>query len=477
MAGVQEPIASPQGDPRRLFVAGASVRAAAWSAVEAGFQVIAADLFGDEDLREVSDEVHVVGRADYPIGLADVARQIGPRVDGWIYTGGLENHAALVRQISQSIQLLGNGPNALDYVRNPFWLANTLRTFDIPCPSLAHSPTMGRAMGRTSGTRSASPEVDLAKKRWICKRTDSAAGHHVRFANPRTDQCEPNEYFQEFLVGPTFSAVYVSNRFGKNGTTSHLLGVTRQWIQSDLGIPSRSDTQTESADPLNENPLEADSMDGEPNGAVRRPSSIVVEAPFRYIGSTGPIALDSDEEAQWQRIGQVIASTAALDGIFGVDAVVVDDGGRSVVHPIEVNPRYTASVEIIERSIGRSLMRSHVEACLSHFNHEPDPAMTHQAERTHWGKRIQYATSPFAIARAAVARAADEPTPTRRQVPDWAAKRFPKPADAIEWRIADIPLPPYSDSPIPSGSPILTTLAKGISLAHVERALGFEALQ
>jgi predicted ATP-grasp superfamily ATP-dependent carboligase len=83
-------------------------------------------------------------------------------------------------------------------------------------------------------------------------------------------------------------------------------------------------------------------------------------AEFCYAGSIGPMKLPSHLEAQWYGIGNCIAERFGLLGLFGVDAIL--DG--STVWPIEVNPRYPASVEVLERALGIQAMRIHANACL-----------------------------------------------------------------------------------------------------------------
>jgi predicted ATP-grasp superfamily ATP-dependent carboligase len=46
-------------------------------------------------------------------------------------------------------------------------------------------------------------------------------------------------------------------------------------------------------------------------------------------------------------------------GLFGVDAVINSEGAWAV----EVNPRYTASIEVLERSTGMAAVGWHVSAC------------------------------------------------------------------------------------------------------------------
>ena len=72
---------------------------------------------------------------------------------------------------------------------------------------------------------------------------------------------------------------------------------------------------------------------------------------FRYAGSVGPLPLASALVEAFRSVGQALANEFPLSGLFGVDAIVVD----RAVWPVEVNPRYTASVEILERAPAANL--------------------------------------------------------------------------------------------------------------------------
>jgi predicted ATP-grasp superfamily ATP-dependent carboligase len=56
--------------------------------------------------------------------------------------------------------------------------------------------------------------------------------------------------------------------------------------------------------------------------------------------------------------GRVIGSEFGLRGLFGIDFMVDD----AVAWLTEVNPRYTASVEVFESALGISLLGDHVQA-------------------------------------------------------------------------------------------------------------------
>jgi predicted ATP-grasp superfamily ATP-dependent carboligase len=82
-------------------------------------------------------------------------------------------------------------------------------------------------------------------------------------------------------------------------------------------------------------------------------------APFAYCGSIGPVELPDSTLAQFIAIGQCLAAEFNLTGLIGIDTIISNDR----VFVIEVNPRYTASVEVLERALNRSLLGEHIVAC------------------------------------------------------------------------------------------------------------------
>ena len=158
---------------------------------------------------------------------------------------------------------------------------------------------------------------------------------------------------------------------------------------------------------------------------------------FRYAGSGWPIAAWPPLVEAFQRVGQALAKEFPLAGLFGVDAVVVDQ----TVWPVEINPRYTASVEILERS-GRIAARRHASACAGLPLPARSPARLSRAGQTE---------NPLGQANSLR-------SPRSRNRPDGGCA---VPVD--RWRGAD---PPFADIPpagsqIASGRPILTVFACG----------------
>src|SRR5215470_12886144 len=93
----------PPGQP--LVIVGASVRAAAFSALRAGLQPWCADLFADADLQQVCP-AHRLAKRQFAGGLLPLLSKApgGP----WMYTGGLENRPNVVRGLTQFRPLWGN---------------------------------------------------------------------------------------------------------------------------------------------------------------------------------------------------------------------------------------------------------------------------------------------------------------------------------------------------------------------------------
>jgi predicted ATP-grasp superfamily ATP-dependent carboligase len=80
---------------------------------------------------------------------------------------------------------------------------------------------------------------------------------------------------------------------------------------------------------------------------------------FAWCGSIGPIALDVAGEILVRRVGSVIAHRFGLRGLFGCDFMLAAPDRPML---LEVNPRYTASVEVLEILCGLNLMEDHCVA-------------------------------------------------------------------------------------------------------------------
>jgi predicted ATP-grasp superfamily ATP-dependent carboligase len=127
-----------------------------------------------------------------------------------------------------------------------------------------------------------------------------------------------------------------------------------------------------------------------------------------------------------------------LRGVNGIDFVASD----GVPFLVELNPRYSASLELVERAFGLSIFQMHIQGCL---NQLPSRCALPSRFRA-IGKAVVYARRGV---RVGDTRAwLDDPT------------------------VADIPRPGES---IASGQPICTVFARGRTASECETALAARA--
>jgi len=343
-----------------LLILGASVRAAAASALRAGLRPIAADRFADFDLKRIAPTVRVHSEADFDAAVR--AAPPGP----WLYTGALENRPELVDRIAAVRPLWGVAGAALRRARDPVAFAEALRSVGLPALEARDD-----AAGLPSDGS------------WLVKPRRSAAGIGVRTFQGRNDSEPTDVYYQRRVRGPSGSAVYVGAPGGVQ-----LIGVTRQWV----GRPGR---------------------------------------PFGYVGSLGPLRVPEGFRQSLEHIGARLGDESGLRGLFGVDFVAAD----GLPWPTEINPRYTASVEILERATGRALLNEVAAA----FGSEAQPGRTAEVPGgVVVGKRVVYAPADGRVPRGI---------------------RWPV-EDPLEPRIADLPEP---GTPFRAGGPVLTLLERAAS--------------
>jgi len=221
---------------------------------------------------------------------------------------------------------------------------------------------------------------------WLQKPLNGAGGHGILAAGDRAlhDEVKRDHYYQEFVRGTSCAAVY-DNR---EGGALELLGITRQLTgEATLNAP-----------------------------------------PFGYCGSLGPLDPGEAVVERFRLIGETLVRRFGLRGIFGVDAILHDNEPSTV----EVNPRYTASVEVLELS------------------HELGPE---SSSRRKLGKAILFAHEDLEVR------------------DDWMSESLVSapPGRSGPWLgVADVPVP---GTHVPAGRPIMTCFALGKSIDACRTAL------
>lgn len=315
---------------RSLIIIGASARGAAFSAIRAGFEPYAIDLFADSDLAAVCPTQKI---RNYPADFLP-ALNAAPSAP-WIYTGGLENYPRLVDQMAKVRPLWGNPGKVLRRVRNPFLLAERLRAAGVLVPELARQLAQG---GHKPGD-------------WLQKPLRSSAGLRIRLLRSELRRAKKRScYYQRFVQGRPCGAVFNSQQ-----GECQLLGSTNQLLLGD-DFPAM---------------------------------------PFGYHGSYGPRRMSSTERAQLQLAGDTLVREFGLRGLFNVDYIL---GKHNSVCVLEVNPRYSASVEVLENSLGFQSMQLHSAEFSSSPQRDLRPNLSKLPQR-YSGKTIVYAKSSVVVSR------------------------------------------------------------------------------
>ncbi len=186
---------------------GASVRAAAWSALRAGFDPVGIDLFADFDLTAVAT-ASVVPRGAWP--EASLKHFDARHTQLWMYTGALENYPLLVDELAQLAPLAGNHGESLRLARNPFLLSDALTRAGLPTPKVRANPN-GLPLDGS----------------WLVKPLASAGGRCIRPLDGDCGFLDEPTYFQARIHGEARSAIFLAHR---HAGTVECLGVSKQLL-------------------------------------------------------------------------------------------------------------------------------------------------------------------------------------------------------------------------------------------------------
>ncbi len=290
-------------EPARVLIAGVSTRALAASAVRAGYRVTAVDAFADLDLRRIAEVIALrqEHRTRYS-ALAAATAAAGVSAELVAYTSNFENYPAAVSRLATHRQLLGNPPSTLLRVRDPLALMRALR----------------RRRFQTPQTRATRPRDRHRLGSWLLKPRRSGGGHGT--AVWRQGQPVPRTHYLQELIGGVPGSIV----FAADGRRAVSLGVSRQMVgEAAFGA-----------------------------GGFRYCGSLLGSATNLFPGQNELLATA-------ERLVAAVSEEFGLVGVNGIDFIARE----GVPYPIEVNPRYSASMELVERIRGLSIFEAHARAC------------------------------------------------------------------------------------------------------------------
>ena len=317
----------------RVVIAGVSTRAAAESAAKAGLDVTAIDAFGDLDqhpsVRSLALPHDAGGFTAH--AAARAAQEI--ECDAAVYLSPFENHPRAVASFA-------SGPSTSLRASRTLWgnPADVLRR--------VRDPFLVAGMLRREGFATPITRVDVTSeaKEWLLKPFRSGGGQAVRRWSRGTAVPE-SHYVQEYIGGIPASIVFVAA-----AGRAVPLGVSRQLVgEAAFGA------------------------DG-----------------YRYCGnilaSSGDEVLTDRVTAAAIALADRVTAVFGLVGLNGIDFVVRE----SVPYAIEINPRWSSSMELVERQYGLSMFGLHAAACASSTLPDFDLVRARQGEGL-VGKAIVFA--------------------------------------------------------------------------------------
>lgn len=356
----------------RILLLGVTTRALAESAARSGRPIVAVDYFGDRDQKRLVESYALQRDLGLPLtaqGLGEAARRV--EAGAVVYAANLENHPSIVEGLAKERVLLGNEPGVLREVRDWRTLREFCRETRIPHP-ITLLPGEER-------------QADLGD-RWLCKPVRSGGGHGIHPWDGKP--LDGSQILQAQAAGRAASAVFVAD-----GRESRVIGLTEQLVgRSELGA---------SGFVWSGNILPLDLAISDGRRLLRRVESMVDELTRRF----------------------------GLRGVNGVDLIVGrEEGGALRPYLLEVNPRYSASMELVERAYGMNVFSLHLEGLAGRM---PDFSLAGRLDEGFLGKGIVYARRTVTLA----------------DTGGW-----------IERGIRDVP---FSGQRVEAGHPVCTVFAEG----------------
>lgn len=262
-----------------------SGRALAASAKRAGYKVIVADYFADEDTKSFSEsnyqlQYHCDGFLLESL-LSHIEEVISDYPHAKLIPGsGFEGNPELLESLGDTLPVLANSKETVLCLKEPVSFCEILDKEGIKHPQTSYS--------RPSDS-----------KKYLLKKVAGIGGGHVHWFESDVADDEPDYYYQEYIKGTVSSVVFLAD-----GEHAYMVGFNQQ-LQTDK----------------------------------------FVEMPFLYLGAMTNNDVSLEHKFIIQQIINSITAESGLKGLCGLD-YIVDESGEIIV--LEVNPRPPATFELHE---------------------------------------------------------------------------------------------------------------------------------
>jgi predicted ATP-grasp superfamily ATP-dependent carboligase len=293
---------------RKILAIGYSVRHIVCSGDRAGYEMYAADAFGDVDTKRCARRYISLDPLQLHAELKNLKDEVD-RVDGLIIGSGFESADFSFLDEDDQGKIFGNAPEKTKEIANKAGFSSRLDDLDIPHP-LTYT---GRALLELveAGKRISLHYPVVAKPAYGGGGTANFFCKNEKELIRRAKEL-PEFLYQDFIKGQHAS---VSVMLSKRAAVA--VSVNEQLIGVD---------------------------------------SLSAPGPFVYCGNISPfVTTFSDRVCE---LAEDLTTELGLLGSNGVDFVVTDDSP----FVIEVNPRLQGSLDTVERSTGLNVVDAHVKA-------------------------------------------------------------------------------------------------------------------
>lgn len=295
------------------------MRAAAQSAQRAGIQVFAVDRFGDKDTLEVSDAY--LRLPDLDADPQAFQSEFGSQLASWLHSmpflvvGGIRGLERILNRLPLSNEKLSQLRTARE-MQDSGTLRNACLGTPMRFPESWGVGESGSANFQVSGNHSES-------NAYLFKQRDQCGGFGVNWVLPNPTRRPDPQLLSELMQ-------------------IHGPGILQKWIPGRLLGSSFLSNGKEVA------------LLGTYRGSFTR----VGDRPFIYNGSSGPIFLEDPIQQQILSIGSKLVKETGYRGVFNLDWIM---GTSSQPFLIEVNARWSGSLELVERLWRSQLLHAKVD--------------------------------------------------------------------------------------------------------------------
>jgi predicted ATP-grasp superfamily ATP-dependent carboligase len=292
------------------------------------------DDFVDRDLIECASA--------YPLAALETWEAIQPILPGLncLLAGGIENRPEILQRLTDSGARCGIDVPMLRLLRDPLRWQSWATECGLKFPETHWNP-IGSGYGNPIG------KADSDDRTWLCKSLTSAGGLGVQFwEDPSQCLAVPspsNVYRQRFVNGQPIGITFLS------------IAGRSQFVGAALSIIGQKD---------------------------RSPR------PFLYRGSIAPLEIGEAERERLEHFAHSVQQSTGIRGLWQADWIVNPEGWWL----LEINPRWSASMELLDPLYGNRLIANHVEALGDTPAFVTLPCIP---KTLFWGKQVLYASRDY----------------------------------------------------------------------------------